>query len=393
MKWLLAALILAALLGGAAGGRVAEAEGEPAAAASEKEVTLEVTASGPVSFTNVLFHYVSFDVQVRNAEKLVIRVLNPEGKQVNFRNRRRVDRKEPARSTAVYRLKKGQREWKGLDVLFQSGSKAGRWTVEITASAIGRAGAVKNLAVDIRDPDPLKMDMLGRVHAMLTGTEKREATGVEAGKIRYIAQDPDDPLFVKEYWTGKAYDLRKKANQSCTRAVFSMALSWLDIDCTPVRMSELAKGENIIHTYDPVCRLLKNVVRTEGDLETLWAEYEAGRASPVLLHFTYDDSMHAVLLAARDEENPELFYAVTSGQRVNTSLFPDGKNRDMVIPILIEKGETGQRIQSPLLSRYHKGQIDQIWQWKRTDTGEPDSVGNPEEPAGAEAKEQAEEEK
>ena len=109
------------------------------------------------------------------------------------------------------------------------------------------------------------------------------------------------------------------------------------------------------------------MVRKEGDLESLWERYQEGKASPVQLHFQYEDGMHSVLLAARDEENPELFYAVTTGQQANTSSYPDGKPRDMVIPILIEKGEIGQQIQSPLLKRYHKGVIDQIWQWERTD--------------------------
>ena len=131
----------------------------------------------------------------------------------------------------------------------------------------------------------------------------------------------------------------------------------------------MLKGEEIDFTYDPVCRKLGNVSRMDGDLETLWTNYERGEASPVMLHFRYSggEGMHAVLLVARDEDDPELFYAVTTGQRVNTSAFPDGMSRDVVIPILIEKGENGQRIQSPALKRYHKGTIDQIWQWKLTE--------------------------
>ncbi len=362
MRRMLAALI-ALLLAGCLMGTRAEAP-------SGTEISLELFPSTPTAFTNALFHYVYFDARVLNAEKLAVRLLNPAGENVKFRNRARVDRKQPAAKTAAFRLKKGQTELKDLNVLFLSGWTEGRWTIEVTASAGGKESAVRQLAVEIRKPDPLQLNLLGEVHGMLAGTEKKEAVGVEAGKIRYIAQDPEDPLFVKEYWLSGAYDLRGEANQSCTRAVFSMALSWLGIDCTPVGMSDMAKGRKIIHTYDPICRMLKNVERTEGDLETLWAEYEAGRASPVLLHFRYDEGMHAVLLAARDPETPELFYAVTTGQRVNTSRYEGGKWRDMVIPILIEKGEKGQRIQSPMLTRYNKGMIDEIWQWRRTDLPE-----------------------
>jgi polyhydroxyalkanoate synthesis regulator phasin len=41
-----------------------------------------------------------------------------------------------------------------------------------------------------------------------------------------------------------------------------------------------------------------------------------------------------------------------------------------LVHALIEKGEKGQRIQSPMLTRYNKGMIDEIWQWRRTDLPE-----------------------
>jgi len=203
---------------------------------------------------------------------------------------------------------------------------------------------------------------------MIMGLAGKEALSVEPGKIRYVAQNPKDSLFVKEYWLSKGHDLREKANQKCTRAAFSMALSWLGIDCTPVAMSDLLRSEELFYTYDQVCEALGNVTRVEGNLETLWAAYQAGEGSPVLLHFVYSGGgMHAVLLVARDEEDPDLFYALTSGQRVNTTAYPDGVPRDAVIPILIEKGEEGERIQSPLLKTYDRGKIDGIWQWKLRD--------------------------
>ena len=128
-------------------------------------------------------------------------------------------------------------------------------------------------------------------------------------------------------------------------------------------------GENILYTFDPVCEKLGNVVRVEGDLDTLWADYEAGIGSPVLLHFTYEggEGMHALLLVSRDRLNPELFYCVTSSSPVDTSDYPDGKKREHVIPIIIEDGRLGAWIQSPMLRLYNKGKIDEIWQWRRTD--------------------------
>ena len=345
-------------------GTGAELAGVPEAEIAPEGIFLKLSPVSETNFTNVLLHYVYFDAEVRNAGKVVLRVYDPEGSPVRFRTRRHVDQGlNPGRS-AAYPLKKGQEKLEGLNILFQSGLKAGIWTIEATAEAEGLDSVTEKLQVEIREPRPLEMKQLKEAHGMLDGTEDNTAVPVKKGRIRYVAQDPSDPLFVKEYWFSAAFDLRDTANRKCTRAAFSMALSWLGIDCTPVDMSDMLRSRELKYTYDPVCEKLGNVIRVQGDLETLWADYQAGKGSPVLLHFNYDGGLHAVLLIDRDREEPELFYAVNSGQRVNTSPFPDGRNRDMVIPIRIEKGENGQRIQSPLLRRYHRGVIDQIWQWK-----------------------------
>ena len=362
-RWLL--ILCALLVFGTAG---AEGGAAPKAGERAEKIFLKLEAVSETSFTNVLLHYVYFNAEVRNARKVVLRVYDPEGNLTRFRTRRHVDQKlNPVRSN-TFNLKAGLERLEDLNVLFQSGLQTGTWMIEATAEAEGLEPVTERLEVEIREPRPLEMKQLAEAHAMLDGTEDEEPVSVTKGRIRYVAQDPKDPLFVKEYWFSAAFDLRETANQKCTRAVFSMALSWLGIDCTPVDMSDMLRSRELNYTYDPVCEKLGNVERVVGNLETLWADYQAGAASPVLLHYEYDRGLHALLLIARDREDPELFYAVTSGQRVNTTPFPDGRGRDMVIPIRIEKGVTGQRIQSPLLRRYHRGVIDQIWQWKLKET-------------------------
>ena len=337
------------------------------AAEKSQEIWLRLIPTSPTAFTNAIPHTVTFDAEVEGAEKLTLRVYNPEGEIAGFRTQKQVQSGERAVRAAGYALRAGQTRKEDLNVFFKSDTAAGTWRVEVTASGTKKKPVTASLAVEIRPPDPLELGQLEETHALLRGTEG-SAVPAEEGKIRFVAQDPADPSFVRDYWLSKKYDLRDSANQKCSRAVFSMALSYLGIDCTPVRMSEMLWGEDILSTFDPVCEKLGGVERVTGDLETLWAAYEAGEASPVLLHFTYDGGMHALLVAGRDREKPELFYCVTSGQPVNTSEWPDGLTRDHVIPILIERGEIGQWIQSPLLKRYHKGRIDEIWQWKRTDT-------------------------
>ena len=362
------------------------AEAVPSAApAAQEELRLELVPRSDTSFTSVLSHDVVFHAKVRGARKLTIRLLDPAGRQTAFRTREKADRGYQAMRSASVALREGQKWAYDLSVVFPRDLQAGQWTIEVTASAEGREDAVCALPVEISDPRPLWMSRLKEVHEMLLGREGGSAVPVEPGKIRYIAQNPKDSLFVREYWLSKGFDLREGANGKCTRAVFSMALSWLGIDCTPVGMSDLLRSEELFYTYDQVCGALGNVTRVEGDLETLWTAYQVGEASPVLVHFVYSGGMHAVLLAARDEADPDLFYAITSGQRVNTSAFPDGCRRDMVIPLLIERGEKGARIQSPLLSAYHMGRIDEVWQWKLRDApsrtpGESPADGEAEAP-------------
>ncbi len=338
--------------------------------ASEK-ITLSLVPKSRIHFTNVLQHLVEFDAEVQNAEWLSMQLLDDEKNQVSFRTYRQLlNKSDPGRRMA-YPLARGQQEVKGLNIVFPADMKTGFYTIRVTATAPGKEEVSAVLRIEVMKPAPLKMNLLKQVHEMILGTDENVPTEVADGMVRYVCQDPGDALFVKEYWASKDFDLRSVANQKCTRAVMSMALSYLGIDCTPVAMSELLRSKKIFYTYDAVCEKLGNVRRTEGNLETLWTAYEAGEASPVMLHFTYSDGgMHGVLLVARDQENPDLYYAITSGQRVNTLKFPDGVYRDIVIPLLIENGEIGERIQSPLLDRYHRGKIDQIWQWERTDVGD-----------------------
>ena len=361
-------LIWILLLPCAAAAQGAGTEENALTAVSADGISLTVTLNTATTFTNVLAHYVSMDAVCENAEKVAVRLYDPEGGQASFRTRKQVKEKTAAVRTDGRLPDKENHRCKDLNVYFKSGFEVGTWTIEVIATNGEKEPATVRVPVEIQEPRELRMEKLPEVHQMLTGTEGNEPVPVTEGKIRYVCQDPKDPRFVRDYWLSKSFDLRDTANQKCTRAVFSMALSWLGVDCTPVRMSELVMSAEVEYTYDSVCRKLKNVKRTEGDLETLWAAYEAGEASPILLHFRYDQEggMHGVLLIARDDEDPELFYAVTSGQPVNTSGFPDGMKRDVVIPILIENGRDGEQIQSPLLKRYHKGMIDQIWCWKKT---------------------------
>ena len=331
-------------------------------------VQLQLKPVTGMAFTNVVAHYVCFRAITVNAAKVSVRVYNPKGKQTDFRTKQLATLRRKAVRTDTHTLKSEENGTAELDVLFPSGSATGTWIIRVTAEAKNRETAEAEIPVVIREKDPLVLNDLAEIRSMVTGYDSSESLPVEAGKIRYVSQNIRDPFFVKEYWFSKGHDLRETARVMCTRAVFSMALSYLGIDCTPVKMSDMLMAETIFYTYDDVCEMLGGVERKEGDLETLWAEYGQGKASPVMLHFNYTyegyDGMHALLLIARDPNVPELFYALAPGQKVNTSRYAEGMKEDPIIPILIDQGEVGYWIQSPLLPKYHKGRIDEIWNWR-----------------------------
>ena len=333
------------------------------------EISLRLVPTTKTAFSNAIPHYVYFDAETENAEILTVKLYKPSGVQTSFRNRQHVSRNRKAVRQTQYQIRKGETRKADLNILFRSEIETGIWRIEATASASKKKSVTEILEIEVLTPEAPELGQLGEVHAFLEGEDGNEAISVREGKIRFVAQNPKDSTFVTEYWLSKKYDLRESASRKCSRAVFSMALSYLGIDCTPVRMSEMVWGEDIFYNFDPVCKKLGNVERRSGDLETLWEKYEAGDGSPILLHFIYEggEGMHALLLVSRDRMNPELFYCVTSSTPVNTSAYPDGRKLEHVIPILIEDGKTGAWIESPMLESYNKGKIDEIWQWYRTD--------------------------
>ena len=349
----------------------AETAGEPDETANPEdteEIRLRLEPVTATAFTHVVAHYVRFQVTAAGAERLILRVYKPGGKLTSFRTKQLALAGKKAVKAVTQTLSQEQKEPVEMNVLFPSGSAAGEWTIRVTAEARGREPVQAEIPVNIRKKDPLVLEDLEEARSLVTGYDSNEPAAAEAGKIRYVSQLIRDEFFVKEYWLSKGHDLREIAKGKCTRALFSMALSYLGIDCTPVDMSDMLKAELIFYTYDDVCEKLGGIERQEADLETLWAEYEKGNASPVMVHFNYTyegyEGMHAALLIARDSNVPELFYALMPGQKTNTSRFPGGMKNDPIVPILIDLGEVGQWIQTPLLPRYHKGRIDKIWSWR-----------------------------
>ncbi len=343
---------------------------------------MEITPCSIVNFANGVSHYVSFDVAFREAARLVIRLYRPDGSQSSFKTRKHVRYGLDAVRAVSMETDPSAGEIKNIEIYFKKACTPGTW--RITATAEDRKKNVLgqcSLEVCVREAEtPVPADY-EKVYAVLSGGKEN----VEAGRVRMVAQIPEDPCFVKALWKNKAYDLLEDSRNMCTRAVFSMAVSYLGIDCSPAGMSEITRSRELFYTYEAVAEKLGNLERVEGTVEELFALYEAGGHSPVCIHFTYSDSgMHALLLLARDSLNPEMYYALDPGAGVN-ALAVGGRKHEHIIPLIIDEGRIGNRIQSPLIQRYNSAQLDEIWCWKLKD---PSEQGVP-EPAEGEIQEPA----
>lgn len=146
---------------------------------------------------------------------------------------------------------------------------------------------------------------------------------VERGTVRYISQDTQkDPFFCADYWLGgepggeldltleegsehKPYQYY--ARNMCTRAVYSMALSYLGIDLTPGGMSAMTGNRIVNAPYDETTDMLPELERVTYTSDAFARMFEAYQSdtsySPVYLQFLRSNgSTHAVLVVARRED-------------------------------------------------------------------------------------------
>lgn len=162
---------------------------------------------------------------------------------------------------------------------------------------------------------------------LLLPGEEAQPAAVERGKIRYIFQDSiSDPDFFPDYWyggePGSELDLTVEisklkghfnepytyyARNMCTRAVYSMALSYLGVDLTPGAMSALLGMRDISMPYDEVTDQLPQIERVDFPQPVFDSMFEAyqndGSYSPVYLYFRRaNGTTHCLLVVARRED-------------------------------------------------------------------------------------------
>ena len=162
---------------------------------------------------------------------------------------------------------------------------------------------------------------------LLHPDEDGQPVSVERGKIRYIAQDSKyDPDFCPMYWyggePGSELDLTVEisklkghfnepynyyARNMCTRAVYSMALSYLGIDLTPGAMSALLNKRDIDMPYDEITKLLPEIESVSFSYDVFINMLEAYQTdssySPIYLYIRRpNNTTHCLLIVARQED-------------------------------------------------------------------------------------------
>ncbi len=198
---------------------------------------------------------------------------------------------------------------------------------------------------------------------------KFSMNSVRRGYIRYIAQNEErDDAFRVKYWLGgplgSEMDLTLTerggvrypyhAGVMCSRAAYSMALSYLGVDMTPGDMSAMMHSRNLDEPYDMITWKLGNLQRIKGSthiFNEMVENYLSDPSySPVYLYFRRPNgSCHSVLVVATIPEKSRYLVVdsnpIQSGGKLYRIYFISlSKNRTEIVNSTFRKELKGSRI-------------------------------------------------
>ena len=210
---------------------------------------------------------------------------------------------------------------------------------------------------------------------------KYSTNGVEKGYIRYISQNPEtDDAFRKRYWLGdeegSVLDLTLTerrgvkyafhAGNMCSRAVYSMALSYLGVDMTPGGMSAMMNSRNLDEPYDMISWQLglERISSREQSFNDMFDNYVTDDSySPIYLYFRRPNgTCHSVLVVAREPDTGRFLVVDANAQRTGGKLYRVyfislNKARDQIINSTFRKALVGS-------------EVLQVYQWHLLETAE-----------------------
>lgn len=210
---------------------------------------------------------------------------------------------------------------------------------------------------------------------------KFNTSGVEKGYIRYISQNEEtDDAFRKRYWLGgpegSIMDLTLTERQGvpyafhagnmCSRAVYSMALSYLGLDMSPGDMSAMMNSRNLDEPYDMISWKLglERISSREVKFNDMFDNYVNDDSySPIYLYFRRPNgTCHSVLVVAREPDTGRFLVVDANAQRTGGKLYRVyfislNLSRDKIINSTFRKALVGS-------------EVLQVYQWHMLDTAE-----------------------
>ena len=235
---------------------------------------------------------------------------------------------------------------------------------------IGAAWAEKMLPTSIREAQSAE-----EANALLIQSDTGERLNVVSGQVRLIVQTRRDDMFCADYWrSGEEkgeFDLTAKENRygapyayyigtMCTRAVYSMALSYLGVDMTPVDMSVLVQRRTLNEPYDEITALVDGLARrglTEATFDEMMAQYlNDERYSPLYIYMKRTNGVgHALLIVGYNAERKR-FVAVDPS--------PRGFQGDTVRTYELSFAQNRQRVmRCPYAKDLEGAKVLQVYQW------------------------------
>ena len=219
-------------------------------------------------------------------------------------------------------------------------------------------------------------DSVEEAEAFILYPPEAGLSGVQAGFIRLIAQhSANDPMFRDAYWlggeAGSTLDLTLQENRyghvytfhagnMCTRAAYSMALSYLGVDVTPGSMSAMTGQRDMNTPYNTISEMvgvelveLKSYV-----FDTMVENYLTDPTySPVYVYLQMPDGgNHALLIIAKLPEAGRYLVLDPSGMWAN------GVQHRIY---MMSFNKTRQQVlNSTFRDEYAGSKVLQLYQWR-----------------------------
>ena len=210
---------------------------------------------------------------------------------------------------------------------------------------------------------------------------KYSTNSVDKGYIRYISQNEEtDDAFRKRYWVGgkegseldltltERYGVKYAfhAGNMCSRAVYSMALSYLGIDMTPGNMSAMMNSRNLDEPYDMISWKLglQRISSREVRFNDMFDNYVNDDSySPIYLYFRRPNgTYHTVLVVAREPDTGRFLVVDANAPRTGGKLY-------RVYFISLDKSRS-KIINSTFRNALVGSEVLQVYQWHLLDTAE-----------------------